>query len=70
MLSDGIVTFAVFKYQNLDPILETEQRVVGFDSGDGVRADAFLQLNRPGRDMDLGPMLNEIAFRVEGQLHA
>ena len=68
LLSDGAATFAMFRYENLDLILEIEHRVVGFDSGDGLRADAFLQLNRLGIDVDLGPMLNEIVFRVEGQL--
>ncbi len=41
--------------------------MVGFDSGDGIRADAILRVRQIiGMDMDQAILLHENVFRIDG----
>lgn len=65
LLTDGVMSFAVFLYVNPDAIAQTLHRVVGFDAGDNSRSAVLLVLN----SVDSDSTLEEVnVFRIDGKV--
>ena len=65
LLTDGLTSFAIFSYVDLDPILAVINRQVGFDAGDGNRSATLLSVANPTNNNSISPTS---IFRIDGNL--
>ena len=63
LLSYGTLSFAVFIYANTEPILNTADRQIGFDSGDGRRSATLLPVLSV---TPISPLETRNIFRIDG----